>query len=326
MKFLIVKLSSLGDVVCGLPAADALKCAFPECHITWIVDPRFAPVVSRCESVNEVVPFKPSFKLKQWPKFEEKFDSAIDLQGLLKSGLLVAKARSNRKYGYHWQREGSQLFSQAVLPDSSSLHIVDQYVDVARRVIEDFTGQEPERVEFRLSPRRVDVESVLQILPDVLPGRYVLLNPGAGWSSKQWPLKSFAFLANGIWELGYIPILIGGAVASEKQAEEELYSIAARESLHAPLSLIGKTTIGELIGLISECAVHVGGDTGTTHIAAALNRPAVGLYSITRPERSCPYRQFANTIYSSEGLDKISHEEVINRVQSLVTKRQMVTR
>ena len=118
--------------MCSLPAAVALKNAFPHCSISWIVDQRFASVVQCCTAVNTIIEGRGSLSKSMWPELAEPFDCALDLQGLFKSAWPVHLAKSPTKLGYHWQREGAFLFSQRVLPDPSSFHIVDQYVDVAR--------------------------------------------------------------------------------------------------------------------------------------------------------------------------------------------------
>src|ERR1700761_507027 len=100
MNVLISRLSSLGDTVCCLPVATAIKKTFPESHITWVVDPRFASIVERCPSVDQVVRYK--FKFGQKVTFERSFDVAMDLQGLLKSCWPVLFAKSGKKVGYHW--------------------------------------------------------------------------------------------------------------------------------------------------------------------------------------------------------------------------------
>jgi ADP-heptose:LPS heptosyltransferase len=79
-----------------------------------------------------------------------------------------------------------------------------------------------------------------------------------------------------------------------------------------PASMIGRTSIGQLIALVGRAKAHLGGDTGSTHIAAALGVPAIGLYSVTRPERVCPYGQRERTHYDPEGLDRIHPKAVLN--------------
>lgn len=292
-RFLISRLSSLGDVVCSLPAASALKLGVPEAHVTWVVDERFAAIVRSCQAVDEVIA---QSRIARSPiRFDAPFEAALDLQGLLKSALVIARAHAKEKVGYHWQREGAALFSRRVLPDPSSLHVVDQYVDVARAV-----GGKADRADFQLAPRQEALASVQSSLPP----RFVVINPGSAWASKRWPPERIGRLIDMI----DLPVVLIGS-KGETGGAEAMAHCRAR-----PLDLTGQTGIGELVALISCAAVHVGGDTGSTHIAAALGIPAVGLYSSTRPERTCPYGQIDRCLYDPAGLGRIEPEAVRAKV------------
>lgn len=306
-KFLISRLSALGDTVCCLPVAVALKRQWPACHITWVVDPRFSGVVERCTAVDKVVRAKPGFLPESWPQYAEKFDVAIDLQGLLKSALCIVRAKASRKVGYHWQREGAKLFSEAILPDPSSLHVVDQYIDVARAL-----GAETDRAEFGLVPLPEDLLSVRSKLG--LAGPYAVINAGAGWASKRWAPESFGLVIDRLAKAGIPSVLVGGKGDADRLAAD-LVRLAVKET---PIDLLGQTSIPELIALISGAVAHVGGDTGTTHIAAAVGIPAFGIYSITNPQRSCPYGQFDRCFYDPEALANISPEPVVEAILSAV--------
>src|SRR2546421_1201798 len=213
MRVLISRLSSLGDVVCSLPAAAALKNGFPDCHVTWIVDARFESVVSSCNAVDQVIAYpnrkskienRKSSPLSPFPSPLE-YDAALDLQGLLKSAWPIAKSRAKRKFGYHWQREGSWLFSQRVLPDPTSFHVVDQYVDVARAA-----GGGMDRADFRFGPSQEGSASVKEKLRRKSIEKYIVINPGGGWPTKRWPIERFAKLADLLKEFGQNVVLIGG--------------------------------------------------------------------------------------------------------------------
>lgn len=302
MKFLIARLSSLGDVMCSLPAAVALKSSYSGCEVVWCVDKRFAGVVELCGAVDRVVVWPKSGRersaaLKELPEF----DAAFDLQGLMKSAMIVGRCKAKRKLGYHWQREGAWLFSQRVVPDPTSLHVTDQYVDVVRAY-----GAECERAEFGLKPDPADVAKVRSLLP---PGEVVVCNAGAGWASKRWPASHFATLANALRAEGKRVAFVGAE--SDRPVFEEVKRAGATNAL----DLVGRTNVKELVALISIAKAHVGGDTGSTHIAAALGVPAIGLYSITRPERSCPYGQRHNTLYDPGGLGKIAPEQVLEKLR-----------
>jgi heptosyltransferase I len=302
-EFLISRLSALGDVVCSLPAASALKRAYPDCQITWAVDPRFAGIVECCRSVDHVLRVKPGFSPSTWPQFERRFDVALDLQGLLKSALVVGRAKADRKFGYHWQREGSWLFSQRVLPDPTSFHIVDQYVDVARAA-----GGVADKAQFALAPLEEDLVSVREKLSAAgVAAPFVVMNAGAGWATKRWPAAHFARVIDTLASDGIHSVLIGGKAAADVEAANEVVALCASK----PASLLGQTSVRELVALLSLADAHLGGDTGSTHIMGALGRPAIGLYSITRPQRSCPYGQVENCLYSPDSLSKIEPAEAL---------------
>ena len=294
-RFLISRLSSLGDVVCSLPAAAALKKGVPDAEVTWVVDKRFAAIVEACSAVDRVV-----VRQKGSAPIDGEYEAALDLQGLLKSAWVIARVKAEKKVGYHWQREGSALFSQRVLPDPTSLHVVDQYVDVARAV-----GGEADRAEFLLAPSAEATESVKQKLTGE---PFVVINPGAAWASKRYPPASIATLIDA---LPVSTVLIG---ANGETGGEEAAALAKKPTLN----LTGQTSIAELIALLNLSKAHVGGDTGSSHIAAALGIPAIGLYSSTRPERSCPYGQIDRCLYNPEGLAKITPGEVVEKVMEAI--------
>lgn len=282
MRVLISRLSAMGDVVCSLPIAGAVKSTWPESEVTWIVDRRFRGIVDLCTHVNHVVerPQRP------WDvRSLGEFDLAVDAQGLFKSGVLVGLSRAKQKLGYHWQREGAWLFSRRVLPDPTSLHVVDQYVDIVRAA-----GASDSPTDFGLVPDAGDLEAVRARLTEQgwAGGPLVLCNAGAGWVTKRWHPASFAALADRLATEGLSVAFLGAP--SDREVFDEVRQCGASKAM----DMVGRTNIRELVALASLCAVHVGGDTGSTHIAAALGRPAVGIYCVTRPERSCPYGQIDN--------------------------------
>ena len=309
-RFLISRLSSLGDVVCTLPAASALKSLMPNCVVEWAVDPRFAGIVECCRAVDVVHRVKPGFSPKTWPSFDGSFEAALDLQGLSKSALVVARADARRTLGYHWQREGSWLCSARVVPDPSSIHVVDQYVDVVRAL-----GAEADRAVFSLVPQADDVASVKSKLASKgVEGRFVVINPGAGWVTKRWPPAHFGAVIGWLERAGLRCVLVGGNSPTDLAIADEVIGHCDP----TPVSLTGQTSVRELVALISLAAVHLGGDTGSSHIAAALNVPAVGLYSITRPERTCPYGQIDRCHYDARSLAEIAPEPVLETMLEAV--------
>ncbi len=303
-SFLISRLSALGDVVCSLPAAGALKAGHPGCRVVWVCDPRFAAIPRLCRHVDEVIEARPGLSPKTWPRIEGEFEAALDLQGLAKSALIVWRCRAARKLGYHWQREGAWMASQAVLPDPSSWHIVDQYVDVARAA-----GGIAHQADFGLEAP--EAPTVAQMLNEAgVRQPFVVLNPGAAWATKRWPPTHAGSLIDLLADQGVSTVLIGGRSQADRASARSVLA----ESRAGAADLCGRTSLEELVALLAACSAHVGGDTGSTHIAAALGVPAIGLYSITRPRRSCPYGQIDRCFYEPEGLDRIEPAAVASRV------------
>jgi len=282
-----------------MPVACAFRTQFPDCHITWAVRPAFADLVERCQAVDHVerVFGKGTDVIKQLATIRgwEEFDIAVDAQGLTKSAVVVGAARATQKIGYHWQRELAPFFSQKVKPDPTSLHVVDQYVDVARAA-----GCNVDRAAFDLKPTDEDRRVIQEF---GLPARYAVVHPGGGWATKRWPLQNFVSAARSMVARGVTPVLVG--TAPEAPSAQDIQS-----QVPQVVNLVNQTSLGPLVALIEGAAFHLGGDTGSTHIAAALGVPAIGVYLVTRPERSCPYGQIARC-------PEPSVENVIRLVESM---------
>lgn len=291
-RYLIARLSAMGDVVTSLPAATSMRAAFPDCRIQWIVDPKFAGLVECCSAVDEIVPWAPSWR---WPRFDEKFDAVLDLQGLFKSAWATIGASATTRVGYHRQREGSWLFSARVLPDPTSFHIADQMVDVARAL------GGAETADFGLKPNEDDVAKFDSILPE----KFVAINPGGGRASKMWPASKFCEV------LARLP---SGTSAVVLGSPGEAGLAAEVCKGNRAVNLTGQTSVRELVAVLSRASAYLGGDTGTTHLAGALGIPAIGLYGVTQPTRFCAYGQIERTIYDPAGVPAIPIEAVYTKL------------
>jgi ADP-heptose:LPS heptosyltransferase len=203
------------------------------------------------------------------------------------------------------------LFSAKVIPDPSSLHVVDQYVDVARAA-----GAVCDRAEFHLWPTPESLVRVRNLLNEHgVFSKFVVANAGAGWPTKRWPATHFAELSRMLHEMKIPVVFIGAKSAADVDAMREVQAAGAEHAIN----LLGKTSVHDLIALVALAAAHVGGDTGSSHIAAALGKPAVGLYSITRPERTCPYGQIERCLYDPRGLAQISVDAALDKVKEALS-------
>jgi heptosyltransferase I len=274
-KILIVKLSSLGDILHALPAVHCLKKSL-DAEISWIVHPAFADLVRCFSDVDRVLTFprraSPAEFLRQIKMLRaERYDLVLDLQGILKSALVGRLARGGKRIGPSFHREGSFLFYSAVAgARNKNRHAVDENLDIVR-----FLGLPVLSPEF-------PVTVPLQLLSE--PSPRVALLPFARWPSKTWPLMSFARLGRELQENREASIFILGAAADQAQG------LALEKELGGRVvNLAGKTALPQLAALLREMDLVVSNDSGAMHLAAAFGAPVLAMYGPTSPVRTGPY-------------------------------------
>lgn len=290
-NILIIKMSSLGDILHTLPFAAALRKRYPQAKISWLVHPQFAGFVPDKPVIDEVLYFdKVKFKkmglLDKIKYFfsmrsmlhSKHFDLVIDMQGLFKSAVLAAISGCSNRIGYCEMREGSGFISKAICGSHSKDHVIERYLDVAR-----YLGAEVEKVDFPMPDLTSESRSVQKKLAEQnVTGDYVVFVPGARWQTKEWPVEHYAELASMILAEGMQVVLAGGPDDLDKGNKiKELCPKAA--------NLIGQTSLRELAALIQGCAVYISADTGPLHFAAALKKPLVAMYGPTKSDRTGPY-------------------------------------
>jgi lipopolysaccharide heptosyltransferase I len=294
VRILLVKLSSLGDVVHALPTLEALRAAYPQAQITWLVQNGFSPLLHGHPALNEVwtAPrLRPTYQSlrREAPALaalisllrSRPFDVAIDLQGLLKSALWVAVARSPRKVGFNGTREGSYLVLNERLPAyDPDLHAVRRYLQVAAYL----GAAPPAPPRFRLPLRPSELANRLFSQAAARP--VAVLHPGARWATKLWPAWAWADLGDWLSRQQDLQVVITGSPADQ----ELTATIAAR--MQAPaINLAGRTSLNDLLQVLKGAALAVTTDTGPMHLAAALGLPLVALFGPTAPWRTGPFGQ-----------------------------------
>ena len=316
MRIALVKLSAIGDVVHALPVAAALRAGLPQARLTWVVERREAAVLRGNPALSEIVPID----TRGWRRVRsalaiaeaagavvalgrhlraERFDVAIDLQGLVKSGVVTAATRAPLRIGFaaaHCRESTSTLFTnQRVTPPPSARHVVDQYLALLEPL-----GVRPRSVEFPLptdagAEARVDeFVATTGLKPQ---DRLVVLNPGAGRPDKRWPIARFRDLARSLVDdAGAAVLVIWGPNELDDARAIVDGSPAGRVSLAPP------TDLDELLAVLRRASVVVASDTGPLHMAAALGTPCVGLYGPTSAERNGPYGQIHRTLAAPHGV------------------------
>jgi lipopolysaccharide heptosyltransferase I len=285
-KILIVKPSSLGDVVHSLPFLDRLNNAFPKAEIHWVIAAGLEglleghPMVRRLWVINKdqwkqlktidvtLTEIKSLFsRLK-----DESFDLVVDLQGLLRSGLITYSTRSSFRIGFREAREGGRLFYTHKVAGERDMHAVDRYLRIAEAL-----GCGGDKVIFPM-PLIKDSDKARRLKERA--GRYAVLAPGARWQTKIWPAERFGALAAG---LDLKSIVVGSGADVEKA--EKIEKLSGGKAVSAA----GDTDLRELISIIRDASLAITNDSGPMHIAAACGIPVVALFGPTNPVRTGPY-------------------------------------
>ena len=298
-NILLIKLSAIGDVIHSLPFLEVLKAAFPSSRIDWVVEEDAAGIIQGHPDIETLIVFPRKSWIKRFAKKDEyrsigkevanflkelkkkKYDIVIDLQGLLKSGILTFIARGKRKIGLNGGREASFIFinERVAIPDPE-IHALERYLYIARHLgatKSDWNG----RIHIATADKRY-VDNLLKGL-DNKP--LIAVNPMAKWETKLWDLDRFACLADRIIEELEAVVVFTGSKSDAKAIE----IILSKMHTNA-FNLAGKSTLKELACLYEKCAVVLSTDTGPMHIAAAMTTPVViALFGPTSPRKTGPY-------------------------------------
>lgn len=288
-RLLIIKPSSLGDIVHALPTAAALRRRCPSARVTWLVKREWAGVLEGNPAIDEVLAV--DLSVMGWPAAIRavragRFDLVVDLQGLLRSAVLGWVSGAPLRIGFANGREGSPWFyTQRVPVPSPALHAVDRYLLAAQHL-----GAQPEQPDSRAFPLPRDpqaeswVAALLQSEGVQAGTALAAVNPSARWATKRWPAESFAAVADHLQEKGGARVVLIGGQADRLAGEEVIRRMRTR-----PIDLVGKTTVKELIALLRPLRVLITNDSGPMHLAAALGVPVVAVFGPTDPGRTGPY-------------------------------------
>jgi heptosyltransferase-1 len=302
-RVLIIKLSSLGDIIHALPVSAALHEAFPHLELTWAVEEGFAPLVSGNPCLAHILTLpklrgrqlrSPSFHRDYFRRLRDvrsrRFDLTLDLQGLTKSALVAAASGARVRLGYHWLREAATFFERPIPRRPQSVHIVDQYLDVAR-----FLGADVAKPKFPFFIPRADAEAVDVMLEEggLRKGTpFAAINPASALVIKQWDAVKYAELIDLLYvQFGLTSVLV--------TADKSVAAQVAAMVKHSFVNLAGRTNLKQLAAVVKQSVVHICGDTGSGHLAAAFGTPVVALVGPTDADRLCPYGQRNNVIRHS---------------------------
>jgi heptosyltransferase-1 len=315
----------MGDVLHTLPAVHALREALPQAFIGWLIEERWAellcaPGTARRgprSSARPLVDEVHTVNLKQWGKSlfsistaqqiatvwndvrGANYDVAMDLQGAMRSAILVRFSGVRTVYGAADPRESPASLWYTRKAVTRGQHVIEQNLSVAEAVLQSMGVPPPRRAIAADSrcilPRDSQAEHrIEQRLVECGIRGFAILNPGAGWGAKRWPAERYGEVARKLAAQGLRSILNYGP------GEEELVRAAENSSGGAAFAM--SCTITELIALTRRAQLFIGGDTGPLHLAAALRVPVVAIYGPTDPARNGPYGTHSIVLRSASSL------------------------
>ncbi len=303
-RLLVVRLGAMGDILHALPAVTALRQAHPGWVIDWVVEPKWSALLSaegrsrrdtgdpRAQRplIDRLYPApmkawgaKPlsaqtrrEFGALRRALRESQYDAVIDFQGAVRSALVARFAGSRRVIGEAIPRERAArwLFTERVVTQGA--HVIEQDIEVASAVAGD-------ALEFTLPTLPFDPAA--EVWAERLIGDegqpVILVNPGAGWGAKRWPVERYAAIAAEFLRRGCRVVVNAGP------GEEELSEVIVKASNGAAIAL--NSSLEHLIAVTRRISLLVAGDTGPLHLACALGKPVVGIYGPTDPRRNGPF-------------------------------------
>ena len=300
MKILILKPSSLGDVIHALPVLRLLKKHLPQSEIYWWIDASLKPLLDGDPDLTGVFVFQRQrwSALHRWPEIlasleemrAKRFDWAIDLQGLARSAIFAWLANAKLTVGLDNLREGNREGARALYdvtppraPDNA--HAVDRYLAVLPLL------NVPVHWNFEWLPKRPEVAA--QVESKWNPGGepWIVLLPGARWDNKRWPVENFIELVRLMRRMSGLKFVVLGG-ASERAVGEAI----AADNPGRCLNLAGETTLWEMIEWIRRGRLVISNDTGPMHAAAAMGRPLVAIFGPTSPRNTGPYGRLSSAI------------------------------
>lgn len=323
LRVLVVRIGAMGDVLHAMPAVAALRALHPNAFIGWAMEPRWSSLLQMAgdeEDLSQCIGTarRPalidrwySVPTKRWAMHpfssstlndiallreflrEEKFDVVVDLQGSLKSAVVGRLTGVRRFAGPDEPREKiARRFYREHIPVTRP-HVVEQ----ACELLGTATGEplEPARVVLPIQP-----EHELWADREIGEKPFCLLAPTAGWGAKEWPAERYGDLARELHELGHI-VRVNASSAAEDTARAVVKASGGTARMMA-------CSIGEMIAAVRRSELVIGGDSGPIHLAAALERPVVGIYGPTNPARNGPWGTAVRVLRHPESIT--SHKRV----------------
>ena len=289
MNILFVKLGAIGDIVHTLPALSAVRNAIPDARISWAAERRSAEILRGSPLIDELIDIDTkSIRSRQNPDGvlndirtqakglrRNKYDVAIDFQGLLKSAAIAKLSGARRRFGFArkaLREPASRFLLTDIVEVPREIHVIRKNLVLAAASLGITVPDN--NFEFPIATGPEHLKEAEDTVARVGP-KFAILNPGGGWATKLWPAERFGELARVLWDRHRVASVISTGPKEEHLGENAVDHAGDARVIVAKLSLKGFYELSKL------ALLYVGGDTGPTHLAVAAGTPVVGLFGPT---------------------------------------------
>ena len=305
-KILILRLSAIGDTIHTLPLVNALKRQYPDCEIGWVVEDKAALFIQGHKNVDHcyIIPKKTwqqrGFSIRNVKEFleiinninKEQYDIVLDTQQLFKSAILLPFLNIKRKITLTGGREFSGLFSNEIVKAEHALfdsnyHVVKRNLELAK-----YLGAETDKIEFNLSEPSFDVRSKVKNLLEALDinKKTVVISPATTWENKHWNENNWREV------IEYLNGKVNLVFTGMQQDIPLIERISA--GVDNKLILAGKTNLEELAEVFRNADVVISPDSGSAHIAWAVEKPfVITIFTATAALRNAPFGEKCDCFY-----------------------------
>jgi heptosyltransferase-1 len=313
-RVLLVKTSSLGDVIHNLPVASDLRHHFPNADIHWVVEEQYTPIVEMHNAVDRIIPValrrwrKAPWSISNWREFlaarralrDVRYNAIIDTQGLLKSAMFARLARGPvHGFGARTAREPlASRWYNARYEFPPEMHKIERYRSVAARA---FSYRLDNFIDYGITPRVPN--------PQLVDGPYCVLLHSTARAAKLWREERWLELIARLNDAGLACILPWGSQPELRRSDR--LAVRGGRTLTAP-----KLSLDQLAALIADAELVVGVDTGLMHLAAAFSRPVVGIFCDSNPVDANP-RGPGPTAYRGDIGKPPSVQEVVAAIRDI---------
>lgn len=298
-RILVIKLRYVGDVLLATPVLTRLREAYPKASLVLLVNPGTDGVVRGHPALDEVLVVERGSWLRQGRFVRDlrrrRFDLVLDLTDSDRSAVLSWLSRAPTRVGYNSEdRRRGCLYTRLVKADRFGMHQVRYHLAATEAL--GLTGLMPDPVLTVAPESRSAADRLLKEIEIETARPLVCLHPGARWWFKSWPAERFAALADLIQNETPAQVVIMGA------EQERVAAGRITEMMKTPVrSLVGRTGLQELAGVLARASLMVSNDNGPMHMAAALRIPVIGLFGPSDPAVWGPWGEGHRTFY--KGLD-----------------------